>query len=152
MTGPSSAADDIVGDDELEDDGVLEPSDSLVTDRLEADVLDTGVDAATSWAGSTRYGTTATEAERGEGLDRLLAQEEPDTTTDDAWTDEDEPTDDGREPFPRAGRLVAADEGAHPRDERDLFATDAGVDGGGASAEESAVHLTDEPGSPRWSA
>ena len=141
MTGPGSEAFDGVA----EDDGVLEPSDSLATDRLDVDVLDTGVDAATRWAGATRYGTTPAEERRGEGLDRLLAQEEPDPLPDDAWTDEDEPSDDGRVPFPRAGRLVADDEGAHADVDADMFARDTGVDGGGASAEEAAVHLTDDP-------
>ena len=144
MTGPDlGAADDFDG--VAEDDGVLEPSDSLAVDRLDADVLDTGIDAATRWAGATRYGTTLAEEQQGEGLDRLLAQEEPDTPADDAWTDEDEPNDDGRTPLPRSGRLVAADQGAHPDDDADLFAVDVGVDGGAASAEEAAVHLTDDP-------
>jgi hypothetical protein len=144
MTGPAfEAAEEFDG--VAEDDGVLEPADSLDGDRLDADVLDTGVDAATSWAGATRYGTTLAEEQQGEGLDRLLSQEEPDPAPDDAWTDEDEPNDDGRVPLPRSGRLVAADQGAHPDEEADLFAVDVGIDGGAASAEEAAVHLTDEP-------
>jgi Family of unknown function (DUF5709) len=47
--------------------------------------------------------------------------------------------DDG--PDPRAGRLVAPDEGAHADAEADLVATDVGIDGGGASAEEAALHV-----------
>jgi len=47
--------------------------------------------------------------------------------------------DDG--PDPRAGRLVAEDEGAHPDEEADLVARDTGIDGGGASAEEAAMHV-----------
>jgi hypothetical protein len=39
---------------------------------------------------------------------------------------------------------VAEDEGAHPDSESDLVAQDVGIDGGGAGAEEAAVHLTDE--------
>ncbi len=144
MTGPDADAAEAF-DGVAEDDGVLEPADSLDSDRLDEDVLDTGVDAATRWTGATRFGTTLAEEQQGEGLDRLLAQEQPDPAPDDAWTDEDGPNDDGRVPLPRAGRLVAADEGAHGDDEADLVATDAGIDGGGASAEEAAVHLTDEP-------
>ena len=144
MSGPTfGGADDFDG--AAEDDGVLEPADSLASDRLDADVLDTGVDAANAWAGSTRFGTTLAEEQQGEGLDRLLSQEEPDAAADDAWTDEDEPNDDGRPPLPRAGRLVAADEGAHADDEPDVVAMDIGIDGGAASAEEAAVHITDEP-------
>ena len=45
---------------------------------------------------------------------------------------------------PRAGRLVADDEGAHPDEEADLVARDAGISGAGASAEEAAMHIVDE--------
>ncbi len=45
---------------------------------------------------------------------------------------------------PRAGRLVAEDEGAHPDEEPDLVARDVGIDAGAASAEEAAVHVVDE--------
>lgn len=43
------------------------------------------------------------------------------------------------------GRLVDPDEGAHTDDETDSVAFDAGVSGGGASAEELAVHETPPP-------
>ncbi|MEO7981177.1 MAG: DUF5709 domain-containing protein [Sporichthyaceae bacterium] len=132
-------------DDLTEDDGVLEPSDTLDDDDLRADVLDTGIDAGESYRGATRYGVTAEEARDGETLDQLLAEEEPDAVDDGEWSDEDDPRDDGSETRPRAGRLVAPDEGAHSDDETDLVAFDAGVDGAGASAEEAAVHVTDDP-------
>jgi hypothetical protein len=128
-----------------EDDGVLEPADSLETDDLEADVLDTGIDAGEGYRGATRFGTTPEEERRGESLDQLLGEEEPDAAADDAWTDEDDPRDDDRTQDPRSGRLVAPDEGAHGDAEADSVATDVGVDGGAAGAEEAAVHLTDEP-------
>jgi hypothetical protein len=41
----------------------------------------------------------------------------------------------------RAGRLVAPDEGSHENTESDLFASDIGLDGAGASAEEAAMHV-----------
>jgi hypothetical protein len=44
----------------------------------------------------------------------------------------------------RAGRLVADDEGAHGDDEKQVWASDVGVDGAGASAEEAAMHVVDE--------
>ena len=44
----------------------------------------------------------------------------------------------------RGPRSVAEDEGAHPDTEPDLVAQDVGIDGGGAGAEEAAVHVTDE--------
>ena len=45
----------------------------------------------------------------------------------------------------RAGRLVAPDEGTGIDDEKDLVGEDVGIDGAGASAEEAAVHVIDEP-------
>jgi len=49
--------------------------------------------------------------------------------------------DDGSDP--RSGRLVAEDE-EDSYDDPDLVAHDSGIDGGGASAEEAAVHVVDE--------
>jgi hypothetical protein len=129
-----------------EDDGVLEPADTLESDDLREDVLDTGIDAGEGYRGATRFGTTADEERSGESLDQLLAEEEPDVSPDAPWTDEDDPSDDDRPGEPRSGRLVAPDEGGAREDaERDVYALDVGVDGGAASAEEAAVHLTDEP-------
>ena len=128
-----------------QDDGVLEPSDSLESDDLRSDPLDTGVDAGEGYRGATRFGTTPNEEGRGESLDDLLAEEEPDDGDNDEWTDEDQPRDDGRTTEPRAGRLLAEDEGAHEDDDKDLVAFDVGIDGGAASAEEAAVHLTEDP-------
>ena len=78
----------------------------------------------------------------------------PTRTTIDDLEDVDEDEDEGDEdvdglllddgPDPRAGRLVAEDEGAHPDEEEDLVANDAGFAGGAASAEEAAVHVVEE--------
>ena len=132
------------GDEPAEDDGVLEPSDSLDGDDLTADVLDTGIDAGEGYRGATRFGTTADEERRGESLDQLLAEEEPEATTDDEWTDEDSPRDDDHTADRRSGRLVAPDEGAHVDEESDAVASDVGIDGGAAGAEEAAVHVIEE--------
>src|SRR3954468_321764 len=87
-----------------EDDGVLEPADSLDGRDLRDDVLDTGVDAGERYRGVNRFGTTAEEESRGESLDQLLAEEEPELQDDDApWSDEDEPRHDDRT-TPRRGR------------------------------------------------
>src|SRR5437899_970851 len=126
-------------DEESEDDGVLEPADSLETDDLRADVLDTGVDAGEGYRGATRFGTTWEEERRGESLDQLLAEEEPEQSVDDEWTDEDAPSDDERTEFRRSGRLVAADDGSHPDTEADAAAYDAGTGGGGASPADAAM-------------
>jgi hypothetical protein len=133
------------GDEPAEDDGVLDPSDSLETDDLGADVLDTGIDAGEGYRAATRFGTTATEERDGESLEQLLAEEEPDLADDPEWTDEDDARDDDATSEPRAGRLVAPDEGARGDEETDAVALDVGIDGGAASAEEAAVHLSDEP-------
>ena len=123
------------------------------------DPLDRGVVPPERWSAGVRYGVTAGEQEEGESLDQLLSEEEPDPALahdeDDGEDENDgEDLDAGDEdvdglllddgPDPRAGRLVAEDEGAHPDDEEDLVATDVGIDGGGASAEEAAVHVVEE--------
>ncbi|HEY6748445.1 MAG TPA: DUF5709 domain-containing protein [Mycobacteriales bacterium] len=46
---------------------------------------------------------------------------------------------------PRAGRLVEPDEGLESDTEKDMIAYDAGISGAGASAEEAAVHITEQP-------
>ena len=141
---------------DLEDYEVEDASDTLTGDPGD-DPLDRGVATPERWSAGMRFGTTAGEQQAGESLDDLLAEEEPDTPSD--IDDEDQEDfagdpdvaeedldglllDDG--PNPRAGRLVAEDEGAHPDTEADLVARDAGIDGGAASAEEAAVHVVDE--------
>jgi hypothetical protein len=127
--------------DDVEDDGVLDPADSLNDDDLNSDVLDTGIDAGDGYKASNRFGTTADEQAQGESLDELLSEEEPDVSADFDDEDEDVPADLGSEPEERSGRLVAPDEGAHEDEEADAYALDAGIDGAGASAEEAAVHV-----------
>ncbi len=125
---------------------MLDASDTL-DDNATADPLDVGIAAADRWSGANRFGTTGAEARRGESLDQLLAQEEPDVDPDaDGGLDEDELTRRGYEREPRSGRLFADDDGYG--DEPDLVAYDAGVDGGGASAEEAAMHVVDDPDGP----
>ena len=146
---------------DLEDYSTQEPADSLTGEPGEPgdDPLDRGVAPPERWSSVIR------NADDPESLDQLLAEEEPDPALDfeedddvpegsaaDGSDDEDDDEadeyidglllDDG--PDPRAGRLVAEDEGAHPDDEADLVATDVGIDGGGATAEEAAVHVVEE--------
>jgi hypothetical protein len=139
--------------DDIEDDGVLEGDDTLDGDRV-GDPLDTGIVAADRWAGANRFGTTAAEQRAGESLDQRLAEEVPDVDPyADPPDDEDELTRRGYEEEPRSGRLVAEDEGFGADDEAgtardvgvDTVARDVGVDAGGASAEEAAVHVVDDP-------
>lgn len=85
---------------------------------------------------AARHGMTAREEREGETLDQRLAEEEPDIGPDDAI---DEPSE------PRAGRLVAPDEGEVPDTDAQEIAYDAGKAGSAASAEEAAVHIIEEP-------
>jgi len=138
--------------DDIEDDGVLDRSDTLDDDAVE-DPLDVGIVASENWRGANRFGTTAEEQREGESLDQRLAEEEPDIPLDGdemapSDRDEDELTRRGYETEPRAGRLIADDEGLGPDDEPDAVAYDAGVDSGAATAEEAAVHLVDDPDGP----
>jgi hypothetical protein len=141
---------------DLTDYEVLDASDTLEGDPGD-DPLDRGVVAPQRWSAGVRHGSTAAEQQAGESLDQLLAEEEPDVAGEvddepigDLVGDEDAGDedvdglllDDG--PDPRAGRLVAEDEGAHPDEEADLVARDAGIDGGGATAEEAAMHVVDD--------
>jgi len=144
--------------EDLEDYQVQDSTDTL-SGAPGNDPLDRGVVPPERWSAGVRYGVTEQEQEQGESLDQLLAEEEPDPALqfddEDDEEDEDEEDDDAGDedvdglllddgPDPRAGRLVAEDEGAHPDDEADLVATDVGIDGGGATAEEAAVHVVEE--------
>jgi hypothetical protein len=111
----------------------VDPSESLTGDNTQ-DPLDAGYNVPDRPSHSWR-GDTVAEERAGESLDQHLAEEEPEV-----WADD---TDDV-EPEQRAGRLVAPDEGAHPREEKDEVATDVGRAGYAASAEEAAVYIVDE--------
>ena len=144
--------------EDLEDYQVQDSTDTL-SGAPGDDPLDRGVVPPERWSAGVRYGDTAAEQSEGESLDQLLAEEEPDHTLD--YDEDDEELEDfegdddaGDEdvdglllddgPDPRAGRLVAEDEGAHPDDEDDLVARDVGIDGGAATAEEAAMHVVEE--------
>jgi hypothetical protein len=147
---------EIYEQDDIEDDGVLDASDTLEGNPGD-DPLDPGILPADRWSAGMRFGSTEAEEEAGESLDQLLAEEEPDITVE---ADDEKPEDiagdkdagdedvdgllldDG--PDPRSGRLVAEDEGAHSDAEADLVARDVGIDGGGAGAEEAAVHVVED--------
>ena len=147
--------------DDIDDEGVLDPSDTL-DGEPDGDPLEAGYLPTDRWSAGMRFGSTEAEERAGESLDQLLAEEEPDITLDPAEEEPDEASGEGEYgdedagdedvdglllddgPDPRAGRLVAEDEGTHSDEEADLVAYDAGIDGGAASAEEAAVHVTDD--------
>ncbi|GHH49763.1 hypothetical protein [Streptomyces candidus] len=60
-----------------EDDGVLDAQDTLISDHLDYDPLHSGIVPPDHWSPAEYFGTTAQEARRGESLDQLLAEEEP---------------------------------------------------------------------------
>ena len=114
-----------------------------------------------------RTGVTAWEQRDGTPLDERLSEEEPDVgaadmedadpenpdpgdadtedpDTENPDTENPDPGDAGTEADPRAGRLVAPDEGVYQDQEPDALADDVGVDGGAASAEEAAMHIRSE--------
>ena len=152
--------------EDLEDYQVQDSTDTL-SGAPGDDPLDRGVVPPERWSAGIRHGVTATEQAEGESLDQLLAEEEPDDAlehTQDELEEDDEDAEDLEEdeadddagdedvdglllddgPDPRAGRLVAEDEGAHPDEEEDLVASDVGIDGGAATAEEAAMHVVEE--------
>jgi hypothetical protein len=137
---------------DLQDYEVQDASDTLDGNPGD-DPLDRGVIPPERWTSAIRFGSTAEEQDSGESLDQLLAEEEPDVVPgvddeqpEDIAGDEDAGDedvdglllDDG--PDPRAGRLVAGDEAG----DTDLVASDAGIDGGAATAEEAAVHVVED--------
>ncbi|WP_406397579.1 DUF5709 domain-containing protein [Streptomyces sp. NBC_00879] len=145
----SSMGDEVYQPDgaEVRDDaGLLDAEDTLEDPALQ--ILSDGYSPPERPWAVDRVGTTAEEQHRGESLDERLAEETPDVTVPvgdglgDAWDTDGELIDDevGEE---RAGRLVAPDEGAHSGLEKDMIATDVGIDGA-ASAEEAAMHLIPE--------
>ncbi|MET7685014.1 DUF5709 domain-containing protein [Streptomyces sp. NPDC005423] len=144
------------GDDVYQPDGSDIQADSGILDgedTLEADGVDDPLDRGWSpperpWA-VERSDVTAAERQHGESLDQRLSEELPDVGVPDGdGLGDSEGTDgellDGEVGDNRSGRLVAPDEGAHEDEESALVATDVGIDGAAASAEEAAMHIVDE--------
>lgn len=146
---------DARGDDVYQpqdDDGGDPPNDELdlentLGERDLDDRMEEGYSPPERPLAVNKFGTTEAETRHGESLDQRLAQETGDVEPPDGdgvgdlAGGEGEPLE-GAERRPRAGRLSAADDPAGL--ENDVFAEDVGIDGGAASAEESAVHVTDE--------
>jgi hypothetical protein len=144
--------------EDLRDYEVLDANDTL-DGAPGDDPLDRGVAAPDRWSAGTRYALAGEEDS--ESLDELLAEEEPDETVDDDEESGDENETSGDvarlerddDPDPRAGRLAAAEADVYGDNDTDvravpdgeLLATDTGIGGGAASAEEAAVHVIDDP-------
>lgn len=135
----------------VEDDNQLQPEDTLI-DRGVDDILDEGISPP-----ERPYAKTVLDHPGRETLDELLAEEEPDPVSrlnnvldeleqqrsDDAEREAEFPAHDevGRA---RSGRLVAPDAGFGADYESDMIASDVGIDGGAASAEEAAMHIIED--------
>lgn len=132
-------------DDYVDDPSLLPPEESLDEDETDL-ATDESYSPVERPRGLEAWGTTDREEASPEDLEHRLAREEPDASEslpgdgigDSSDTDGealDEEVGDAR-----AGRLVAAE--FDPSDpDSDLWAVDTGIDGGGASAEEAAVHV-----------
>lgn len=138
--------------DEIDRESDQLDADDTLDDRGVADPLDEGYSPPERpWVGDG-WGTTAREAADGEGLDARLARELPDDLDDLGGDGLGDSADSDGELYDdevgtrRSGRLVAADQGGGPDADEELFATDVGIDGAGASAEEAAVHVVPDDG------
>ncbi|SOD62954.1 hypothetical protein SAMN06297387_108117 [Streptomyces zhaozhouensis] len=98
-------------------------------------------------------GTTARGQREGPSLDQRLTEETPDVRppegdgVGDLPDSEGEPVDRDQVGDARAGRLVRASDEATLRPDP-VAAEDEGIDGGAATAEEAAMHLTEPEGAP----
>jgi hypothetical protein len=152
----------------LDDEDQFDAEDTLIDRGVESS-LDEGYSPPEKPLGVDRWGTTAWEQSQDETIDQRIRQEEPDPNTaygaPEDWSaqrpagasgDEDEDGDmvggDDPDAIPaesdfvgdigeRAGRLVAPDQGFGEDTEKDVIAEDVGISGGGASAEEAAMHI-----------
>lgn len=151
MDSADGWGDDVYQPDPAEiqsDAGLLDSEDTLENDGLD-NALDRGWSPPEKPLAVEHTGVTAAERRRGETLDQRLAEEVPDVSVpDDDGLGDSRGTDgellDNEVGAVRAGRLVAPDEGAHEDEESALVATDVGIDGAAASAEEAAMHVVDE--------
>lgn len=134
--------------DQREDTGLLDAEDTLENDGVD-DPLDRGWSPPDRPWAVEHTGVTAAERQEGETLDQRLAEEMPDLVPRDGDDLGDADGTDGElldneVGALRSGRLVAPDEGAHEDEESALVATDVGIDGAAASAEEAAMHIVDD--------
>ena len=124
-----------------DEDQPQDTGDSLSDDRGLEEPLDEGYSPPEKPSAGQRWGNTPLEEELGETLDQRIEQEEPEPDPYEEAATADEVLDDGEVGRDRAGRLVDPDEGVREDDEPAEVATDVGIDGAGASAEEAAMHV-----------
>src|SRR5215469_12410524 len=135
---------------DLADYQVLDSSDTL-TGVPGDDPLDRGIATPERWSAAMKFGSTAAEQLSGASLNQRLAREDPDEGLDQADERPDGDTGGFAAPDgagPRTGRLIRAyaDEAVFRTWETAAVARDVGIDGGGASAEEAALHVLPDEG------
>jgi len=156
MTDHESTGSESLGSYSLDGEDQLQPEDTL-DDRGTADLLDEGYSPPERPRGVDAFGTTIAEQRQGESIEQRLAHEVPDPTAafDDPLADwdtvggddpdaiaaEDDFLGDYEVGDRRSGRLIARDEGRREDTEPAMVADDVGIDGGGSSAEEAAIHI-----------
>lgn len=158
MSDHESTGSESLGSYSLDDEDQL-PAEDTLDDRGIDDLLDEGYSPPERPRGVDAFGTTAAEQRQGESIEQRLAHEVPDPAT--VWADSQADADRvgggddpdaiaGEDDFfgseevgdRRSGRLIAH-EGEDEEAESDMVADDVGIDGGGSSAEEAAVHIID---------
>jgi hypothetical protein len=163
MTHHESTGAESLGSYSLDDEDQLQPEDTL-DDRGVDDLLDEGYSPPERPRGVDAFGTTVAEQRQRESIEQRLAHEVPDPANafedplaegdmvggndPDAIAAEDDFLGDGEVGDVRSGRLIAPDEGTDADSESEMVADDVGIDGGGSSAEEAAVHIIE--GEESW--
>lgn len=159
MTHHESTGAESMGSYSLDDEDQLQPEDTL-DDRGVDDLLDEGYSPPERPRGVDAFGTTLAEQRQGESFEQRFAHEVPDPSNSfddstansdrvggddpDAIAAEDDFLGDGEVGNRRSGRLIAPDEGTYADTDSEMFAEDLGIDGGGSSAEEAAVHIIED--------
>jgi hypothetical protein len=128
--------------DESEQLDQLQADETLVSRGVD-DVLDEGFVSPENWSPAESFGNTAAEMKAGETLEMRIAQEQiAPTPIEGPWNPD--PSEEREVGNRRAGRLVDANGGLPGEDqEATSIASDVGIDGGAATAEEAAVHILD---------
>jgi hypothetical protein len=128
----------------------LQQPEELIGGATEDEILDGGSETADHYSVGQGYGNTAREMADGESLDQRLAQEEPDPTLppvdsgDGVEQGPEEPVIDGGVDRDIESRLVDTDLGSGVDTEAESLGT-AVTDTADLSAEETAMHIVDEP-------
>ncbi len=145
MTASDPNDSEIYNDYSVDDEDQPGAEDLLLDDEGMEDELDRGYSPPEKYSPAQGFGNTAWEEARGETLEQRERQEEPEPDPYEPDRPEDETDmDGGQVGNERSGRLVAPDEGVHEDHDRAATASDVGIDGAAASAEEAAMQVMDE--------